>query len=115
MSCLLTLHCTTQVAFIARNPKVARAARQKVLNRQVVEELGKAAKQTALPGAEAVAKLAASPELRAACVAAARAAELDLYKRCNSTAVRGSAWEPCAADARPQLGPDISMAIATTS
>jgi len=81
---------SVQVAFIARNPKVARAARQKVLNRQVVEELGKAAAQTGLPGAEAVAQLAASLELRAACIAAARAAELDLYNRCKSTAVRGA-------------------------
>ena len=86
---LLTL---VQVAFIARNPKVARAARQKVLNRQVVEELGKAAAQTGMPGAEAVAKLTASSELRAACVAAARAAELDLYNRCKSTAVRSKDW-----------------------
>ncbi len=93
---------SVQVAFIARNPKVARAARQKVLNRQVVEELGKAAAQTGLPGAEAAAKLAASPELRAACVAAARAAELDLYNRCKSTAVRGNAQQPCSASARPQ-------------
>ena len=86
---------STQVAFIARNPKVARAARQKVLNRLVIDELGRAAAQTGLPGAEAVAKLAAAPELRAACVAAARAAEMELYNRCKSTAVRIAAGHPC--------------------
>ena len=76
------------MAFIARNPKVARAARQKVLNRLVVAELGKAAEQTGLPIAEALAKLAVSAEVRAACIVAARAAELDLYNRCKTTAVR---------------------------
>ena len=82
-----TLLSVRQVAFIARNVKVARAARQKVLNRLVVDELGYAAIATGLRAEEAIARLAAAPELRSNCVAAARKAELDLYSRCGSTAV----------------------------
>lgn len=75
------------VAFVARNPKVPRAVRQTVLNRLLVQELGRAAAASALPGVRAVALLAVSQERRAACVKAAVAAELELYRRSNNKVV----------------------------
>lgn len=67
-----------------------RAVRQTVLNRLLVRELGGAAAASALPGVRAAALLAVDQGRRAACVRAAVAAELELYRCSNSKAVR--AW-----------------------
>ena len=79
---------TTRIPF--PTSQVPRAVRQTVLNRLVVRELGGAAAASALPGVRAAALQAVNQGRRAACVTAAVAAELELYRRSNSKAVCAS-------------------------